>query len=90
MPFSWARTQVLWKSQSQQAVVGYSLAYPMGVLGVIIGLVLLKRVLKINFGAEAKELARDYPLGDKLVNRTFRVEHEDLAGKDPAGVYPGP
>jgi putative transport protein len=67
--------------QSQQAVVGYSLAYPMGVLGVIMGLVLLKRVLKINFAAEAKELARDYPLGDKLVNRTFRVEHEALAGK---------
>jgi putative transport protein len=66
---------------SQQAVVGYSLAYPMGVLGVIFGLVLLKRLLKIDFGAEAKELAKDYPLGDKLVNRTFRVEHEDMAGK---------
>lgn len=67
--------------QSQEAVVGYSLAYPMGVLGVIFGLVLLKRLLKIDFRREAKELAKDYPLGDKLVNLTFRVEHEDMAGK---------
>lgn len=69
------------EGMSEQAVVGYSLAYPMGVLGVMIGLFLLQKMLRIDYKAEAKSLQLSYPLGEELTSRTFRVEHPDIIGK---------
>ncbi|SEQ19405.1 aspartate:alanine exchanger family transporter [Neolewinella agarilytica] len=66
---------------SKEAVVGYSLAYPMGVLGVMLALFLLQRALKIDYSVEARSLAKDYPLGEELTSRTFRVEHPDIIGQ---------
>ncbi|WP_116106135.1 aspartate:alanine exchanger family transporter [Lewinella sp. IMCC34191] len=66
---------------SQQAVVGYSLAYPLGVLGVMLGLFLLQRLMGIDYDEEYRELQKDYPLGEKLLSRTFRVENPDMAGR---------
>ena len=63
---------------SQQAVVGYSLAYPLGVLGVMLGLFVLQRLFKIDYGQEFRRLQKDYPMGEELISRTFRVEHPDL------------
>ena len=68
-------------AQSQQAVVGYSLAYPLGVLGVMLGLFVLQRLMKIDYGKEYLELQKEYPLGEKLQSRTFRVENEAMAGR---------
>ena len=65
---------------AQQAVVGYSLAYPMGVLGVMLGLYALQWLFRVDYGAEARQLQRDYPLGEELSSRTFRVENPALAG----------
>lgn len=65
----------------EQAVVGYSLAYPMGVLGVMLGIMLLQKLFKVNYAAEAKELQSDYPLGEDLTSRTLNVEHQDIIGK---------
>ena len=65
---------------SQQAVVGYSLAYPMGVLGVMIGLAVLQRLFRIDYRREASELSEHYPLGEELTSRTFHVEHPELIG----------
>ena len=66
---------------SQQAVVGYSLAYPLGVLGVMLGLFVLQRLMKIDYRAEYRDLQKDYPLGEKLQSRTFRVESPEMAGR---------
>lgn len=66
---------------TEQAVVGYSLAYPMGVLGVMLALFLIQKILKIDYQEEAKELHRDYPLGEDLTSRTFTVQHPDIVGK---------
>ncbi|THH36359.1 aspartate:alanine exchanger family transporter [Neolewinella litorea] len=66
---------------SQQAVVGYSLAYPLGVLGVMLGIFVLQRLYRIDYGAEFKSLQKDYPMGEKLVSQTFRVESPEMIGK---------
>ncbi len=66
---------------SEQAVVGYSLAYPMGVLGVMLAVFVLQRAFRISYNEEALALANDYPLGATLTSRTFHVEHADLVGK---------
>ena len=82
---------------SEQAVVGYSLAYPMGVLGVMLALFALQKMLGIDYRAEENELQKTYPLGEKLTSKTFVVEHPDVVGRSlrefrqlfPAGVVFG-
>ncbi len=66
---------------SQEAVVGYSLAYPLGVLGVMVGITILQRVYRIDYPQEFRELQKDYPMGEKLTSRTYRVESPALIGK---------
>ncbi len=46
---------------SQRAVVGYSLSYPMGVLGVMLAMYLIQRAYKVNYAAEAVQLEQKYP-----------------------------
>ncbi|NJB86648.1 putative transport protein [Lewinella marina] len=66
---------------SQQAVVGYSLAYPLGVLGVMLGIFALQRMYRIDYGAEFRSLQKDYPMGEKLVSQTFKVESPEIIGR---------
>ncbi len=66
---------------SQQAVVGYSLSYPMGVLGVMIGIFLMQKVLKINYVEEANELSSTYSIGEKLGSRTIQITNPQIIGK---------
>jgi putative transport protein len=55
-------------------VVGYSIAYPMGVLGMIAALAVAARLWKIDFSAEAERL--DGAAGQKLNTRTIEVLRE--------------
>lgn len=66
---------------SKQAVVGYSLAYPMGVLGVMLAIFLLQRMFGVNYTEEAKSLQKLYPLGEDLSSKTFTVEHPEIIGR---------
>lgn len=66
---------------SQRAVVGYSLSYPMGVIGVMLALYLLQRAMRVNYSAEALELSTDFPLGEKLHSRTLIVTAPEAVDK---------
>ena len=66
---------------SQRAVVGYSLSYPMGVLGVMLALYLLQRAMKVNYSVEAQELQAKFPLGEKLESLTLIVSEPTAVGK---------
>jgi len=69
------------EGMSEQAVVGYSLAYPMGVIGVMVGIILLQKFFKVDYEAEAKDLQNDYPLGEALTSKTLIVDNPDIIGK---------
>ncbi|MBT8232916.1 MAG: hypothetical protein KJN84_09820, partial [Bacteroidia bacterium] len=45
-----------------QAVVGYSFSYPMGVLGAIIIIIMMEKILKIDYKAEKKKIRKLYPV----------------------------
>ena len=62
------------KSESEKAVTGYSLTYPMGVIGALLAIGLGKRMFGINFRKEEEELAHIYPTRRKIYNRTVLVE----------------
>lgn len=64
----------------QEAVVGYSFSYPMGVFGSIIAIVLMEKVLKVDYEKEKKQLKKVYPISEKLITISIEVNNESVCG----------
>lgn len=62
----------------ESAVVGYSITYPMGVMGGMIAIVLMQRLFQIDFQAEAKALRHEYPIDNSIGNRSILVTNEHI------------
>ncbi|MBI1878555.1 MAG: transporter [Chloroflexi bacterium] len=62
-----------------EPVVGYSIAYPMGVVGMIGAIVAMQRVWKIDYAREAKELGDLGAASMPLQVRTIRITRPDAA-----------
>lgn len=58
--------------------LGYAVAYPLGVVGIILSLIFIRYVFRINFDKEAEDLNKD---GDK---NTGSAMHISLIVKNPA------
>lgn len=65
---------------SEQSVVGYSITYPMGVLGGMIAITLMQKWLKINYRTEAHALRHSYPIDSSIRNTTVEVEKTGVTG----------
>ncbi len=65
---------------SEAAVVGYSITYPMGVLGGMIAIAIMQRVLKVDYAAEAHRLRHDYPIDSSIRNVTLEVTNSEIRG----------
>ncbi len=63
---------------TQQAVIGYSYSYPMGVMGGIIAIVIMEKLMSIDYKAEAHKLRRIYPVGEKVTSRTVKITNPDI------------
>jgi putative transport protein len=61
-------------------VVGYSIAYPMGVIGVILAISFFQRLWKIDYAAEAQQLRGLGVATDPLANITIRVSRAEATG----------
>lgn len=68
------------KSMSERAVIGYSLSYPMGVIGVMIAINVMHRLLKIDYLAEEQELKQEYPVRQTVTSKTVEVTQPDVTG----------
>ena len=62
---------------TSEAVVGFSLTYPLGVLARIMVLAAVLRLWRIDFGAEAYRLRKQYPIAQDLQYRTIVVAREE-------------
>lgn len=56
-----------------EPVVGYSITYPMGVIGTVLAISLSQRIWRINFASEAKQLRELGAPTDPLMNCTIRI-----------------
>lgn len=65
------------ETAAAEAVVGFSVAYPMGVLVRILVLVFMLRLWYVDFGAEAHRLRKQYPIAQELQYRTIEVVREE-------------
>ncbi|MEO1257455.1 MAG: TrkA C-terminal domain-containing protein [Bacteroidota bacterium] len=63
----------------ESTVVGYSFAYPMGVMGGIIAIVLLERWLRIDYQEEKERLRKEYPSDENLTSATVEVNSARFA-----------
>jgi len=63
------------------AVVGYSFSYPMGVMGGIIVILIMEKLLKIDYSAEKKALRKDYPVESFLSSATVEITQKDVSGQ---------
>ena len=65
------------ETAASEAVVGFSVTYPLGVLARILVLAFMLRFLRINFDAEAYRLRKQYPIAQDLQYRTIEVTREE-------------
>lgn len=65
---------------SNSAVVGYSISYPMGVIGLMIAMALVRRFLSIDDAKEILSLRDEFPSGQPIINDTIEIENEALTG----------
>ncbi len=67
------------EAMSNAAVVGYSLSYPMGVLGVMFAISVMQRWFRINY---PQELAEQNLIlsGDNIRRQTIVITNEEIAG----------
>lgn len=68
------------KVASSEPVVGYSVSYPIGVIGPMIAIVLMSRLWKINYRADAERVRDMFPVEQEIYNRTVRVTNEAYLG----------
>jgi len=66
------------KLDAENSVIGYSLSYPMGILGPMLAVILMQKLLKIDFPKEERELRKDYPVRQDILTLTVEVNHEDV------------
>lgn len=62
------------------AVLGYSFSYPMGVMGSIIVILIMEKILKIDYRKEKEGLLKDYPMHRNLSSITLEVTNADITG----------
>lgn len=67
------------EAQSNNAVVGYSISYPMGVVGLMVAIAVMKRLLRVDLEAESASLGQEFPAGRPIVNQTVLINK-------PAGI----
>jgi putative transport protein len=61
-----------------EPVVGYSITYPMGLIGTVLAITLAQRIWRISFASEAKELRALGASTEPLKNCTILVNHVDV------------
>lgn len=63
-----------------EAVVGYSIVYPIGVIGYMATIAFAERLWKIDYQAEAYALRKQYPMAEPMDSRTVKITKLDEEG----------
>jgi putative transport protein len=68
------------EGMSNSAVVGYSISYPMGVLGLMIAMTLMQRLFRIDYAEETKKLGHEFPGGQPILQQTIEITNPAYTG----------
>ncbi len=64
-----------------EPVVGYSLTYPMGVVAMLLVIIVLQKLWKVDYAAEAERLRAENPDEAQPINYTIRVTRPEVVGQ---------
>jgi len=65
-----------------QIALGYAVAYPLGVVGIISALILIRLIFNVNFDKETEKLnATDESLSGKPDRLTLRIQNKSIEGR---------
>ena len=65
---------------TQQAVIGYTYSYPMGVLGGMIAIILMERLFKIDYRKEEEQVKDTYPVKQKFIHLSILISNPTVEG----------
>ena len=68
--------------QVPQLALGYAVAYPLGVVGIILAMILIRAIFRVKFNEETEQIEReqnDSQLAPHIV--TYRIENKLIAGR---------
>ncbi len=83
-----SQPKALQEQMSNAAVIGYSLSYPMGVIGVMFAIGFMRKALKIDFRKEEQQLNDDsFPISRNIGSRTIEIKKEEMVGKTVREVF---
>jgi putative transport protein len=63
-----------------EPVVGYSVSYPMGVIGPMLAIVLMQRLWRVDYRADAERVRDMFPVEQEIYNRTVRITNRAMTG----------
>ena len=66
---------------TQQAVIGYTYSYPMGVLGGMIAIILMERIFKIDYRKEEIQIKDTYPVQQEFLHQSILITNAAVDGK---------
>ena len=69
------------------AVVGYSLSYPMGVVGVMIAIGLMHRWMKIDDQEEVAVLSKVYSVAEELARSSIEITNPEMNGVTLRNIF---
>jgi putative transport protein len=67
-------------SVATEPVVGYSVAYPLGVIGPILAILMMQRIWRIDYKRDAERVRDMFPIEQEIYNRTVRVMNPAAIG----------
>jgi putative transport protein len=65
---------------TEDLVVSYTLAYPIGIIGSIVAIVLMEKILKVDYALEYKQLRNSYPLDNDLTSASVEITNDAIVG----------
>jgi len=65
-----------------EPVVGYSIAYPVGVLGMLLAVTVFSRLFRVDYAREARDLRDLGGTAEQIINQTVEVTRTDLSALD--------
>ncbi len=63
----------------QKLVIGYTYSYPMGVLGVMIAIIIMEKLLKIDYKEEIERIKHKYNVGEGLTSETVEITNPEIS-----------
>ena len=70
-----------------EPVIGYSVAYPMGVIAMLIAVYVMQRLFRIDYRAEARSLRQFNVVEQELFVSTVRITNPEAAGQPVAELF---